>query len=81
MVAEPLHAVGDEEWLADLNTGRIERLPAEYVGSSGRQWRGDAAWRAWSRRRRPALLRILYNCGSANDPNTTDWPRCLALSV
>ena len=45
MVRDLLRAVGDPDWLGDVDLGTLEKLPAEHVGDSGQQRRGDAVWR------------------------------------
>ena len=45
MVRDLLRAVGDPDWLDDVDLGTLEKLPAEHVGDDGQQRRGDAAWR------------------------------------
>ena len=45
MVRDLLRAVGDPDWLGDIDLGTLEKLSAEYVGDSGQQRRGDAVWR------------------------------------
>ena len=45
MVADLLRAVGDPGWLAGIDFGTLEKLPAEYVGDRWQQRRGDAVWR------------------------------------
>ena len=45
MVRDLLRAVGDPDWLGDVDLDTLEKLSAEYVGDSGQQRRGDAVWR------------------------------------
>ena len=45
MVADLLRAVGHPDWLGDIDLNTLERLPAEHIGDSGQQRRGDAVWR------------------------------------
>ena len=45
MVGDLLRAVGDPDWLGDVDLDTLQRLPAEHVGDRGQQRRGDAAWR------------------------------------
>ena len=46
MVADLLRVVGDAELLREVDLDRLEKLPADYVGDSGQQRRGDTVWRA-----------------------------------
>ncbi|MDE0662177.1 MAG: Rpn family recombination-promoting nuclease/putative transposase [Gammaproteobacteria bacterium] len=46
MVRDLLGAVGNPDWLGDVDLNTLEKLPAEHVGDSGQQRRGDAIWRA-----------------------------------
>ena len=45
MVGDLLRAVGDPDWLGDVDWGTLEKLSAEHVGDSGQRRLGDAAWR------------------------------------
>ena len=45
MVGDLLRAVGDPDWIGDVDLESLEKLPAEHVGDSSQQRRGDAAWR------------------------------------
>ena len=45
MVADLLQAVGHPDWLGDVDLNTLEKLPAEHIGDSGQQRRGDAVWR------------------------------------
>ena len=45
MVSDLLRAVGDSDWLAEVDFGTLQKLPAEYVGDQWQARRGDAVWR------------------------------------
>ena len=56
MVRDLLRAVGDADWLDDVDLDTLEKLPADHVGDFGQTRRGDAAWRV---RFRDAWLHLL----------------------
>ena len=45
MVADLLRVIGDAELLREVDLEELEKLPADYVGDSGQQRRGDTVWR------------------------------------
>ena len=67
MVADLLRAVAKGDWIDDVDLDTLEKLPAEHVGDSGQQRRGDAAWRV---RFRAGWLYplVLLEFQSSNDP-------------
>lgn len=67
MVAHLLEAVGHPDWIRDVDLGTLERLPAEHVGDSAQQRRGDAVWRVRFRNGWLYLL-VLLEFQSGNDP-------------
>ena len=66
MVADLLRVVGDAELLREVDLDRLEKLPADYVGDSGQQRRGDTVWRA-SYRGGSLYLLILLEFQSTSD--------------
>ena len=67
MVAHLLEAVGHSDWIRDVDLGTLERLPAEHVGDSAQQRRGDVVWRVRFRNGWLYLL-VLLEFQSGNDP-------------
>lgn len=45
MVADLMRVVGDAELLREVDLDQLDKLPADYVGDSGQQRRGDTVWR------------------------------------
>ena len=45
MVGDLLRAVGDPDWLGEVDLDSLEKLSGDYVGDSGQQRQGDAVWR------------------------------------
>ena len=45
MVGDLLRAVGDPDWLGEVDLNSLEKLSGDYVGDSGQQRQGDAVWR------------------------------------
>ncbi|MDE2822200.1 MAG: Rpn family recombination-promoting nuclease/putative transposase [Chloroflexota bacterium] len=45
LVADLLCAVGNPDWLGEVDFDTLDKLPAEYVGDMWQQRRGDAVWR------------------------------------
>ena len=66
MVRDLLRAVGDADWIADVDLDTLEKLPADHVGDSGQTRRGDAAWRVRFRNGWLYLL-IVLEFQSTND--------------
>ena len=66
MVRDLLRAVGDDDWIADIDLDTLEKLPAEHVGDSGKARHGDAAWRVRFRNGWLYLL-IVLEFQSTND--------------
>lgn len=62
-----LRAVGDDDWIADVDLDTLEKLPADHVGDSGQTRRGDAAWRVRFRNGWLYLL-VVLEFQSTNDP-------------
>ena len=60
MVADLLRAVGEPDWIDDIDLGTLEELSSEHVGDWGQERRGDAVWRPRFRDRWLYLL-VLYN--------------------
>ena len=67
MVADLLRAVAQGDWIGDIDLDTLEKLPAEHVGDSGQQRRGDAVWRVRFRNGWLYLL-VLLEFQSGNDP-------------
>ena len=67
MVADLLRAVAQGDWIGDVDLDTLEKLPAEHVGDSGQQRRGDAVWRVRFRTGWLYLL-VLLEFQSGNDP-------------
>ncbi len=67
MVADLLEVVGHRDWIGDIDLGTLEKLPAEHVGDSAQQRRGDAVWRVRFRNGWLYLL-VLLEFQSGNDP-------------
>ena len=59
MVADLLRAVGEPDWIDDINLRTLEQLSAEHVGDWGQERRGDAVWRVRFRDRWLYLLVLL----------------------
>ena len=59
MVRDLLRAVGDPDWLGDVDLDSLEKLSADFVGDSGQQRLGDAVWRIRFRDRWLYLLVLL----------------------
>ena len=67
MVADLLRAVAQGAWIDHVDLDTLEKLPAEHVGDSGQQRRGDAVWRVRFRNGWLYLL-VLLEFQSSNDP-------------
>ena len=67
MVADLPRAVAQGDWIGDVDLDTLEKLPAEHVGDSGQQRRGDAVWRVRFRNGWLYLL-VLLEFQSGNDP-------------
>ncbi len=67
MVADLLRAVGQGDWVDEVDLDTLERLPAEHVGDRGQQRRGDAVWRVRFHNGWLYLL-VLLEFQSGNDP-------------
>ena len=66
MVADLVRAVGDPELLREVDLDQLDKLPADYVGDSGQQRRGDTVWRV-SYRGGSLYLLILLEFQSKSD--------------
>ncbi|MCY4012786.1 MAG: Rpn family recombination-promoting nuclease/putative transposase [Gammaproteobacteria bacterium] len=66
MVADLLRVVGDAELLQEVDLEELDKLPADYVGDSGQQRRGDTVWRV-SYRGGSLYLLILLEFQSTSD--------------
>ena len=66
MVAVLLRVVGDAELLQEVDLEELDKLPADYVGDSGQQRRGDTVWRV-SYRGGSLYLLILLEFQSTSD--------------
>ena len=67
MVRDLLRAVGDADWIAEVDFDTLEKLPAEHVGDRGQTRRGDAAWRVRFRNGWLYLL-VVLEFQSTKDP-------------
>ena len=61
-----VRVVGDAELLREVDLDQLEKLPADYVGDSGQQRRGDTVWRV-SYRGGSLYLLILLEFQSTSD--------------
>ena len=59
MVADLLRAVGEPDWIDDIDLDTLEELSSEHVGDWGQERRGDAVWRVRFRGRWLYLLVLL----------------------
>ena len=59
MVADLLRAVGEPDWIDDIDLDTLEELSAEHVGDWGQERRGDVVWRVRFRDRWLYLLVLL----------------------
>ena len=66
MVADLLRAVGEPDWIGDIDFATLEELSAQHVGDLGQERRGDAVWRVRFRDRWLYLL-VLLEFQSTND--------------
>ena len=66
MVADLVRVVGDPALLREVDLDQLDRLPADYVGDSGQQRRGDTVWRV-SYRGGSLYLLILLEFQSKSD--------------
>ena len=75
MVADLLRAVARGDWLGAVDLDTLERLPAEHVGDSGQQRRGDAVWRV---RFHNGWLYLLLLLEFQSSPNVAPGRLCMA---